>query len=182
MAERKVTSLVDSDGLVAAEIFWENKLASVITIGEETLGGTRDLFDSSCVRVLDDETHIPTRMEYVWRTTQEELQLLDDDSEVIGTYYPDCGADDLSPAYTPGSGNDYFELDMEQVSEDEVPELFVSYLLMHTLRERMYSLNKIIYDRSRLRPEVPKSPLHRLRCHAGRSIANLRDTLRRTVS
>ncbi|THH29085.1 hypothetical protein EUX98_g5107 [Antrodiella citrinella] len=124
ISEPKVTSLIDSDGLAAAEIFWENKLASVIRIGEETLAGTRDLFDSSCVRVMDDETHIPTRMEYVWRTTQEELQLLDDDSEVIGTYYPDCGADDLSPAYIPGSGNDYFDLDMDRISEDEVPELF----------------------------------------------------------
>ena len=52
MAEPKVTSLIDSDGLVAAEIFWENKLASVIRIGDETLAGTRDLFDASCVRVL----------------------------------------------------------------------------------------------------------------------------------
>ena len=52
MAEPKVTSLIDSDGLVAAEIFWEDKVASVIRIGDETIAGTRDLFDASCVKVL----------------------------------------------------------------------------------------------------------------------------------
>ena len=126
-------------------------------------------------------------------------QLLDDDAEVIGRYYPDCASDDLLPAYAPGEGTDYFELDIDSISEDEIAELFgessktslsahkelispftVGYLLMHTLRERMYSLTKIIYNQQRLEP--PKSPLHRLRRRAGRSIANLRDSFRRTMS
>ena len=80
-------------------------------------------------------------MEYVWRTTQEELtvspildatsstnltfiQLLDDDSEVIGRYFQHCASDDLLPAYEAGEGNDYFELDTSRISEDEIPELF----------------------------------------------------------
>ncbi|KAH8106896.1 hypothetical protein BXZ70DRAFT_1003792 [Cristinia sonorae] len=182
MTEPKVTSLIDNDGLVAAEIFWENKTATVIRIGDETLAGTRDLFDASCVRVLEDETLLPTRMEYTWRSTEEELQLLDDDSEIIGRYHPDCASDDLLPAYTPGSGNDYFELDLDAISEDEVVELFVSYLLMHSLRERMYSLCKMIHNHQVERATVPKSPLHRLRYRAGRSIANLRETFRRNSS
>ncbi|TCD70255.1 hypothetical protein EIP91_004156 [Steccherinum ochraceum] len=179
MAEPKITSLIDSDGVAVAEIFWENGVASVIRIGDETLAGTRDLFDASCVRTTEDETCIPTRMEYTWRTTEDELTLLDDDSEVIGRYYSDCASDDLLPAYASGSGSDYFELDMQQVSEDEIAELFVSYLLMHRLRERMYSLPKA-HSQQYLQP--PKSPLHRLRRRAGRSIANLRDSLRRSVS
>lgn len=50
VAEPKVTSLLDSDGVPVAEIFWESGVASIIRIGDETLAGTRDLFDASCVR------------------------------------------------------------------------------------------------------------------------------------
>ena len=50
--EPKITSIVDEDGKVVANITWEDRHASVIRIGEETLAGTAELFDAAFVKVL----------------------------------------------------------------------------------------------------------------------------------
>ena len=80
-------------------------------------------------------------------------QLLDDDENVIGELYSDRNLDSLLPAALEGTGLDY--LDIEPLSSDELPELLgrslffitpshsadfrviVTYLLMHTLRDRV---------------------------------------------
>jgi len=178
--EQKVTSLLSADGETLAEIFWEERHASVIKIGEETLAGTGELFDAQFVKVLRDETLIPTRMEYIWRTTPDELTLLDDDEEVIGRLYSDCSSDDLAPALRAGSGCDYFEMDERPL--DEMPEILVTYLLMHTLRDRMYSITKYVYGQQQnlTVPSQPYGPLNRLRRKATRSFAALRESFRRS--
>lgn len=181
--EQKVTSLSSADGEVLAEIFWEERHASLIKIGEETLAGTGELFDAQFVKVLPDETLIPTRMEYVWRTTPDDLTLLDDDSEVIARLHSDCCSDELTPAFSAGSGNNYLELN-EGIPSDEMPELLVTYLLMHTLRDRMYSITKYVYGQhlTTSSPSSSRGALHRLRRRATRSIAALRESFRRTGS
>lgn len=50
--EPKITSLIDEDGKVVADITWEDRHASLIRIGEETLAGTAELFDAAFVKVL----------------------------------------------------------------------------------------------------------------------------------
>lgn len=51
----------------------------------------------------------------------------------------------------------------------------VTYLLVTTLRERLYSVTKYVYGQRR-------RPLANLRLQASRSFANLRDNLRRTIT
>ena len=41
-----------SDGQILAEILWEERHASVIRIGRETLAGTGEIFDAAFVKVL----------------------------------------------------------------------------------------------------------------------------------
>lgn len=179
MPEPKVTSLIDKDGKTVADITWDDNHASVIRIGEETLAGPAELFDAAFVKVLPDETLIPTRMEYVWRTTYDDLTLLDDDEEEIGRLHSDCLSEELIPAHVPGTGCDYLELEVR--AQDEMTELIVSYLLMHTLRERMYAITKYVYGLQH--EKLPtRSPLSRLRRQATMSFANLRDNFRRVVS
>lgn len=50
--EPKITSILDEEGKVVANITWEDRHASVIRIGEETLAGTAELFDAAFVKVL----------------------------------------------------------------------------------------------------------------------------------
>lgn len=50
--EPKITSIIDEDGKVVANITWEERHASVIRIGEESLAGTAELFDAAFVKVL----------------------------------------------------------------------------------------------------------------------------------
>ncbi|KAL4244862.1 hypothetical protein ABKN59_001562 [Abortiporus biennis] len=182
---QKVTYLFDQTGDAVAEIVWEERHASLIRIREEEIAGTAELFDASFVKVLPDETLIPTRMEYTWRTTPDSLTLLDDDRIVIAELYSDCSSEELTPALIPGSGQDY--LDLEERSPDEMPEILVTFILMHTLRERMYSITKYVYgqqfaQQNKHQSSFLRTPLRRLRRGATRSIANLRDSFRRTVS
>ncbi|OSD08383.1 hypothetical protein PYCCODRAFT_1429453 [Trametes coccinea BRFM310] len=169
------TVLLDCQGEAVAEIAWEGNHASMIRIREEVLQGTTELFDASFVRVLPDETFLPTRLEYTWRITPETLTLLDDDDSVIGRLYADCtlSRDRPVPALQPHTGSDYFELN--HLPPDDLLEVIMSYLLVRTLRDRLYSVTKYVYGR-------PKRPLANLRLHATRSFANLRDSLRRTMS
>ncbi|KAI0072262.1 hypothetical protein K474DRAFT_414096 [Panus rudis PR-1116 ss-1] len=183
VSEQRVTSLIDRDGAVVAEIFWEERHPSVIRIGDETLAGTAELFDAAFVKVLPDETFIPTRMEYIWRTTFDSLTLLDDDHDLIGTYHPDCSSPALVPSLKPGTGHDYLEL--EERSQEELPELLISYLLIHTLRERMYAIAKYVYGqqaKAQQNLSPARNPFSNLRRQATRSIANLRDSWRRVVT
>lgn len=54
--------------------------------------------------------------------------------------------------------------------------VLVCYLLLSGLRERMYSITKYVYGQSQ-----QKSPLLRLGRRAKRSMANLRNSLRRRL-
>ncbi|KAI0672752.1 hypothetical protein C8Q78DRAFT_678229 [Trametes maxima] len=168
------TAVLDQEGQTVAEIVWEGRHASVIRIGEEVLNGTTELFDAAFVRVFPDETFLPTRMEYTWRITSETLTLLDDDDAVIGQLYADCAfvKGRPVPSLQPGMGCDYLELD--EVSSVDLLEIIISYLLVSTLRDRLYSVTKYVYGRR-------KRPLASLRSHATRSFANLRNSLRRTI-
>ncbi|KAI0748367.1 hypothetical protein C8Q80DRAFT_1270786 [Daedaleopsis nitida] len=172
---RPTTAVLDRDGEIAAEIEWDGNNASVIRIEDEVLQGTTELFDAAFVRVLPDETFLPTRMEYTWRITPESLTLLDDDDAVIGRLYSDCAFVKGRPVPTlqPGKGRDYLEL--EKLPSDELFEVIVTFLLVTTLRERLYSVTKYVYGRRR-------RPLDSIRLHAARSYANLRDSFRRTVT
>ncbi|KAI8982829.1 hypothetical protein BD414DRAFT_491249 [Trametes punicea] len=169
------TAVIDQDGETVAEITWEGRHASVIRIQEEVLRGTTDLFDAAFVRVFPDETFLPMRLEYTWRIAPETLTLLDDDDAVIGRQYTDCDLVRGRPVPTlrPHTGSDYFELG--PVPSDELLEVVVSFLLIRTLRERLYSVTEYVYGRR-------KRPLANLRLHATRSFANLRDSIRRTMS
>ena len=96
------------------------------------------------------------------------------------------------PCTQPGKGDTYLELD--EIPADEVLEIIrtsgylswrhtldineirpVTYLLVTTLRERLYSVTKYVYSRR-------KRSFADLRQHATRSFANLRDSLRRTIT
>ncbi|THG99461.1 hypothetical protein EW026_g2883 [Hermanssonia centrifuga] len=120
---QKVTTLSSREGLGLAEITWEENRASLIRIGEEVLAGSAEIFDAAFIKVLPEETLIPTRMEYVWRTTPDSLTLLDDDGEVIGKLHADCISleDELFPASKTGAGHSYLELGM--IPPTEVLEL-----------------------------------------------------------
>ena len=52
----------------------------------------------------------------------------------------------------------------------------VTYLLVTTLRDRLYSVTRYVYGSAR------KRSFANLRLHASRSLANLRDSIRRTVA
>ncbi|RPD66602.1 hypothetical protein L226DRAFT_203377 [Lentinus tigrinus ALCF2SS1-7] len=173
--ESCTTAVLDRDGETAAEIVWNGRNASVIRIEDDVLQGATELFDAAFVRVLPDETFLPTRMEYTWRIAPETLTLLDDDGAVIGRLHTDCSfaKGRPVPAMQPGKGNDYLEF--EKLPSDELLEVIVTYLLVTTLRERLYSVTKYVYGQR-------KRPLANLRLHASRSFANLRDSLRRTMS
>ncbi|KAI0636510.1 hypothetical protein C8Q77DRAFT_1051255 [Trametes polyzona] len=170
------TEVVDREGRTVAQIVWEGRHASEIRIEGEVLRGTAELFDAAFVRVLPDETFLPTRLEYTWRITPETLTLLDDDDAVVGRLYADCAfvKGRPVPALKAHTGLDYLELD--KLPADEMLETIVSYLLVSTLRERLYSVTKYVYGGHR------KRALNTLRRHATQSFANLRDTFRRTVS
>ena len=125
------------------------------------------------------------------------LQLLDDDYEVIGTLHQDCVSleGELSPASIPGAGHDYLELKNIRVDEvveilgthpfsETLPHLLInisaSFLLMCSLRERMYWITKYVYgQQSSLNLSAPtrNSSLGKLRKKASRSFANWRQTL-----
>ncbi|KAI0647517.1 hypothetical protein C8Q79DRAFT_907975 [Trametes meyenii] len=168
------TAVLDHEGQTVAEIVWAGRHASVIRIREELLNGTTELFDAAFVRVLPDETFLPTRMEYTWRITPETLTLLDDDAVVVGRLYADCAFVKGRPVSTlqPGTGSAFLEIN--DVPFEDLLEIVVSYLLVSTLRDRLYSVTKYIYGRR-------KQPLASLRLRATRSFANLRDSLRRTI-
>ncbi|KAI1783992.1 hypothetical protein LXA43DRAFT_289221 [Ganoderma leucocontextum] len=177
--EQNTTAVLDCDGDTVAEIVWEGHNATIIRIQDEELRGTTELFDAAFARVLfgpgsPDETILPTRMEYTWRITAESLTLLDDDDEVVGRLYSDCSFIKERPvsALQPGKGSDYIEL--ENLPSDELLEVIVTYLLVTTLRERLYSISRYVYG-----PQH-KRPLATLCLHASRSFASLRDSLRRT--
>ncbi|TBU50219.1 hypothetical protein BD309DRAFT_849667 [Dichomitus squalens] len=174
--EQNTTAVLDCDGEIVAEIVWEGKNATTIRLQDEELQGTTELFDAAFARVLPDETILPTRMEYTWRITAESLTLLDDDDEVVGRLHSDCSyvKGRPIPALQPGKGSDFIEL--EKLPSDELLEVIVTYLLVSTLRERLYSISKYVYGR----PPERKRPLANLRLHASRSFANLRDSIRRS--
>ena len=89
-----------------------------------------------------------------------------------------------------GQGEDYLEID--NIPLDELLEVIrecmswswlhkqvfkpspVTYLLVTTLRERLYSVAEYVCGRR-------KSSLANLRLHASRSFANLRNSLRRVI-
>ncbi|KAH9950243.1 hypothetical protein B0H21DRAFT_563227 [Amylocystis lapponica] len=172
---QRTTFLEDSTGRAVAEITWEENHASSIHIGEQTLQGTAELFDAAFVKILPDETLLPTRMEYTWRMTPNSLTLLDDDGDVIGTMHQNCVAANgrLMPATRNGVGHDYFQVDT--LPEDELHEIIVCYLLLNTLRDRLNSITKNVYGQK-------KDPLARLRRRATRSMARLRESFRRAPS
>ncbi|KAI0371669.1 hypothetical protein BV20DRAFT_964888 [Pilatotrama ljubarskyi] len=175
LCDRCTTAVLDREGQAVAEIVWEGRHASVIRIREDVLKGTAELFDAAFVRVLPDETFLPTRMEYTWRITPDTLTLLDDDDAVIGRLYADCAFINGRPvpSLQPRTGLDYLELG--ELPADELLEVIVSYLLVSTLRDRLYSVTTYVYGRR-------KRPLATLRTHATRSLANLRESFRRTIS
>ncbi|KAI0665302.1 hypothetical protein C8Q70DRAFT_44618 [Cubamyces menziesii] len=173
--DESTTAVLDKEGQTVAEIVWEGRHASVIRIQEEVLRGTTELFDAAFVKIFPDETFLPTRMEYTWRITPETLTLLDDDDAVVGRLYADCSLEKgrAVPALRPHSGLDYLEL--SQIPSDDMLEVVVSYLLVSTLRDRLYSVTKYVYSRR-------KRPLANIRLHATQSLTNLRDSIRRTIS
>ncbi|OCH88807.1 hypothetical protein OBBRIDRAFT_794895 [Obba rivulosa] len=170
--QHRTTVVKDRDGEVVAEITWEANCASKIRIRDEELQGTSELFDVAFVKVLPDETLLPTRMEYVWRLTPDSVTLLDDDGEAIGELYSNCWMvkDKLVPARLPNGGHNYLRLDDRPPAE--TLELIVCYLLLSTLRARMYSITKYVYGQRGDR-------LSKLRRRATRSFAHLRETVRR---
>lgn len=126
------------------------------------------------------------------------LQLLDDDGAVVGRLYADCAFSKGRPvpALRPHTGLDYLELH-KLMSEDLLEVIgehlqgpiacvlrytsmltwrSVSYLLVTTLRERLFSVTKYVYGGQR------KRPLSTLRSHATRSFVSLRDSIRHSMS
>ncbi|KAI0362635.1 hypothetical protein OH77DRAFT_71553 [Trametes cingulata] len=174
LCDQCTTAVLDREGQTVAEIVWEGRHASVIRIQEDVLKGTAELFDAAFVRVLPDETFLPTRLEYTWRITPETLTLLDDDDGVIGRLYADCAFINGRPvpSLQAHTGLDYLELN--ELPDDELLEVVVSYLLVSTLRDRLYSVTTYVYGQR-------KRPLATLRSRATRSFANLRESFRRTV-
>ncbi|EMD38091.1 hypothetical protein CERSUDRAFT_113226 [Gelatoporia subvermispora B] len=170
--DRRTTVVKDSDGEVVAEIVWEANCASRIRIRDEEMRGTSELFDAAFVKVLPDETLIPTRMEYVWRLTPDSVTLLDDDGEVIGELHANCWMvkGQLVPARLPSAGYGFLSLDDRPPAE--TLELIVCYLLLSTLRARMYLITRYVYGQGSDR-------LSKLRRRATRSFVHLRETMRR---
>ncbi|KAH9930643.1 uncharacterized protein B0H18DRAFT_130747 [Fomitopsis serialis] len=173
--DQHMTFIEDGEGRIVAEITWKGTTASHIRIGDNEINGTIELFDSAFVKILPDETLLPTRYEYTWRMTPDSLSLLDDDDEVIGglyqnhVYLPE--EKKLAPATSSRVGGDY--LDLGNLPEDEMLEMLVCYLLLSSLRDRMYSITKYVYGSQK------KNPLSRFGRRAKRSIASLRNTIRR---
>ncbi|KAI0086413.1 hypothetical protein BDY19DRAFT_908378 [Irpex rosettiformis] len=174
---QKSTWLRDAQDFTVAEIVWEDNTSSLIRIGEEEIAGTADIFDTSFMKVLPDETLIPTRMEYVWRMTSESLTLLDDDMEVIGRLYPDCVTFDeqLVLSSKPGAGHNFLELN--NIPADELDEILVTFILISALRERMYWITKYVYGDPAERGTLRHSPLKKLRREASRSFASWKASL-----
>ncbi|KAF9812921.1 hypothetical protein IEO21_05876 [Rhodonia placenta] len=170
----RVTSLEDAYGNILAEITWDGANASLIRVGDDLIKGTAELFDAAFVKIFPDATLFPTRLEYTWRMTLDDLLLLDDDEEVVGKLHQNQIQDDLKLAPAPSSkiGHDYLELNT--LPEDELPEMLVCYLLLCTLRERMYSITRFVYGQPQ-----KTDPIAKLRRGATRSIANLRNRFRR---
>ncbi|OBZ65770.1 hypothetical protein A0H81_14253 [Grifola frondosa] len=173
-SNQSTTTVEDRDGRIVAEIVWEGKSATIIRIGDEVLEGTTELFDAAFVKVLPDETLVPTRMEYVWRTTPDSLTLLNDDSQEVGKLYPNHRffKRRLTPCRFPVRGHDYLHLDIQ--SQAEILELVVSYILISTLRTRLYYITKYVYGHQ-------GGPFANLRRRASRHLANIRETIRLTV-
>ncbi|EIW60315.1 uncharacterized protein TRAVEDRAFT_119142 [Trametes versicolor FP-101664 SS1] len=176
LRDQCTTAVLDREGQIVAEIVWEGTHTPEIRIGDEVLKGTGELFDAAFVRVLPDETFLPTRMEYTWRITPETLTLLDDDGAVVGRLYADCAFSKGRPvpALRPHTGLDYLEL--HTLMSEDLLEVIVSYLLVTTLRERLFSVTKYVYGGQR------KRPLSTLRSHATRSFVSLRDSIRHSIS
>ncbi|KAI0823560.1 hypothetical protein BC628DRAFT_1324667 [Trametes gibbosa] len=173
--DRPTTAVLDYEGQTVAEIVWEGAHASDIRIREDVLKGTSELFDAAFIRVFPDATFLPTRMEYTWRITPDTLTLLDDDDVAVGRLYADCMfvGGRPAPALKPTTGLDYLEFD--KLPSEDLLELVVSYLLVSTLRERLYSVTKYVYVTQR------KRSIATLRSHATRSLSSLRDNIRRTI-
>ncbi|TFY57727.1 hypothetical protein EVJ58_g6859 [Rhodofomes roseus] len=175
--DQHITFIEDGEGRIVAEITWKGATASHIRIGDNEINGTIELFDSAFVKILPDETLLPTRYEHTWRMTPDSLSLLDDDDEVIGglyqnhVYLPD--EQKLAPAISSCAGRDY--LDLGNLPDNEMLEMLICYLLLSSLRERMYSITKYVYGSGQ-----KKSSLSRIGRRAKRSFVNLRNTLRRT--
>ncbi|CCM00524.1 uncharacterized protein FIBRA_02558 [Fibroporia radiculosa] len=178
--DRSTTIVRDGDENIVAEITWQGRSASLIRVGDDIVNGAAELFDAAFVKIYPDETLLPTRLEYVWRLTADSLTLLDDDEEEIGALHKNCvpaeGAPStLVPCPATGEGDDYLELG--SLPSDEVVEMLVCSLLLDDLRERMFSVARYVYGSSQ-----KKGPLANIRRRASRSMAHLRDSLRRKAS
>ncbi|KAJ3542281.1 hypothetical protein NM688_g5986 [Phlebia brevispora] len=176
----RVTTLFGADDTALAEITWVGEAVTHIRIGEEGLDGNHQLFAADFVKILADETLVPTRMEYVWRIMSDSLELLDDDSDTVGVEHSDsvCLDEQLLPARRKGTGRTFLEF-TGRIPSDELPEVILTYLLITNLRERIYWVARYVCGKNGALHS--KNPLNRLRRQATRSFANLRDTiLRRT--
>ncbi|GJE96948.1 hypothetical protein PsYK624_131580 [Phanerochaete sordida] len=172
---QKTTFITDSEGAALAEITWRDRYyATSIRIGERTFNGTGEIFDSHYVKCLPDETIIPTQLEYKWRTTPDSLTLLDDDHNVIGRLYENYTPINckLIPASKRAPGYDYLRLN--KVPTSELVEVLVTFLLMTTLRERMYWITTYVYGS---KAGQPRSAIGKLRKQAHRSLVHWRETL-----
>ncbi|KAI0345416.1 hypothetical protein BDW22DRAFT_1325729 [Trametopsis cervina] len=175
---QKTTILKNSRDHPIAEIRWADHTSSHIRIGDEVLAGTTEIFDASFIKVLPEETLLPTRMEYVWRMTPEELTLLDDDVDVVGRVHLDCLLIDgeLVPSGKPGAGHNFFELD--GIPLNELDEILVTFILISTLRERMYWITKYVYaHHAGSAMNSQRNPLHKLRREASRSFTSWKASL-----
>ncbi|EKM55110.1 uncharacterized protein PHACADRAFT_255491 [Phanerochaete carnosa HHB-10118-sp] len=175
---QKTTFITDSEGAALAEVTWRDRYyATSIRIGERSFNGTGEIFDAHYVKCLPDETIIPTQLEYKWRTTPDSLTLLDDDHNVIGRLYENYTSTNckLFPASKRAPGHNYLRLN--KIPDYELLEVLVTFLLMTTLRERMYWITTYVYGSQAGRQS--KSPLGRLRKQASRSFAGWREALSR---
>ncbi|KAF7793235.1 hypothetical protein EIP86_004345 [Pleurotus ostreatoroseus] len=129
LPKRETTSLFGADGTSLAEITWEDEAVARIRIGEEELAkGNCEIFAVDFVQVFPNETLVPTRMEYVWRLTPDELELLDDDRDSIGMLHLNCMylKDQLVPATKRRYGRPYLEL-TGNIPDDELAEVISTF-------------------------------------------------------
>ncbi|KZT09702.1 uncharacterized protein LAESUDRAFT_517100 [Laetiporus sulphureus 93-53] len=173
-SEPHITLVEDAEGNIVADVTWEGDNAVLIRIGDECIKGTAELFDAAFMRILPDGVLMPTRMEYTWRLASDCLTLQNHIRSGAGS--------SLIPASAPRAGHDY--VDLRALPEDEILEMLVCYLLLSSLRERMYSIKPQAYSHTRNQRTTQRQPLSlsTLRRHATRSVACLRNTFRRTVT
>lgn len=171
---QKTTFITDGEGTPLAEITWRDRYyATSIRVGDRTFNGTGEIFDAHYVKCMPDETIIPTQLEYKWRTTPDSLTLLDDDYNVIGRLYENYTPINsrLLPASKRAPGHDYLRLN--KVPHYELVEVLVTFLLMTTLRERMYWITTYVYGTR----ATPRGPMGKLRRQAHRSLVQWREAI-----